>query len=207
MSRDDDIECPFCHGVAPLAMYVMSEEARRTFTILVGMSVPLGQRVIRYLTLFTPPKTRLTQGKQLKLIEQILPDLRRQAITVNRVEWPAPESRWSQAFERIFSMADAQRLDLPMTSHRYLYSTIQDLANKAMEQAEVQAEQDKRTAPQRGTVQVRGQAMSIGEGLQVMYGGKDPALADMAERGRQAAKPSDEIRQRIAQITGKGNQG
>ena len=70
----------------------------------------------------------------------------------------------------------------------------------AATKAEAKAEQDKRNTPQRGPVQVNGGPTSIGAAL----GHKDPALADLEQRTSQAAKPNDEIRQRIAQITGKG---
>lgn len=154
---------------------------------------------MRYLTLFNPPKTRLTQGKQLKLIEQLLPDLERRAIEVQGVQWQAPLELWSVAFEKVFAVADEGRLTLPLSGHGYLYSTIRDQANKAAAKAEAKSEQDRRNTPQRGPVQVNGGPASIGAAL----GHKDPALADLEQRTSQAAKPSDEIRQRIAQITGK----
>lgn len=205
MSMDELAVCPYCHREVPMALLFLSEEAHRAFVRLISVSVPLGNRVMRYVTLFTPPKTRLTQGKQLKLIEQLLPELERQAVTVNGRDWAAPLSVWNQAFEKMFAMADGGRLTLPLRGHAYLYATVQDLANNAMAEAEKKAEDDKRLAPRQGQVQVRGQTMSIGQGLQAVYGGKDPALADMDQRTQEAAKPSDSIRAQIARITGRGN--
>ena len=199
MSKDQAMACPVCHTETPVSLWFACEESRRTFVRLAALSVPLGARVMRYLTLFTPPKTRLTQGKQLKLLEQLLPDLERRAIEVQGVQWQAPLELWSLAFERVFAVADSGSMSLPLNGHGYLYSTIRDQANKAAAKAEAKAEQDKRNTPQRGSVQVNGGATSIGEAL----GHKDPALADLDQRTSQAAKPNDEIRQRIAQITGK----
>ena len=203
MSADELAVCPYCHREVPMALLFLNEEAHRAFSRLVVISVPLGNRVMRYVTLFTPPKTRLTQGKQLKLIEQLLPDLERQAITVQGRDWTAPLVLWNVAMEKMFAMADAGRLTLPLKGHGYLYTVLQELASTAAEEAEKKAELDKRVAPRQGQVQVRGQTMSIGQGLQVMYGGKDPALADMDQRTQEAAKPSEEIRERIAAITGR----
>ena len=205
MSMDELAVCPYCHREVPMALLFLSEEAHRAFNRLLCQGVPLGSRVMRYVTLFTPPKTRLTQGKQLKLIEQLLPDLERQAITVQGRDWMAPLALWNVAMEKMFAMADAGRLTLPLKGHAYLYTVLQELANTAAEEAEKKAEHDKRAAPRQGQVQVqvRGQSMSIGQGLQVMYGGKDPALADMDQRTQEAAKPSEEIRERIAAITGR----
>lgn len=194
------MSCPVCHTELPMAMFFANEEARRTFTRLAVLSIPLGHRVMRYLTLFTPPKTRLTQSKQLKLIEQLLPDMERGAITLGGVDFQAPRSLWDMAFERVFAVASAGTLTLPLSGHGYLYSTIRDQANKAAAKAEDQAERDKRNTPQRGPLQVNGGPTSIGAAL----GHKDPALADMEQRSSQAAKPSNAIREQIARITGKG---
>lgn len=203
MSRAEMMVCPVCHSELSLAQVFSSEEAQRTFSRLAVLSVPLGVRLTRYLTLFTPPKTRLTQGKQLKLIEQLLPDLERRAITAQGRDWPAPLELWSQAFEKLFAVADAGRMTLPLSGHGYLYTTLHDLAEKAEAKKEQKTEQDRRNTPQRATVLVHGQAMSIAEGVQALYGGKDPALAAIDESTRNAAKPSAEMRERIARITGK----
>ena len=198
MSKEDPMTCPVCHTTTPIALWFASEEACRTFRRLVGMSIPLGTRVMRYLTLFTPPKTRLTQGKQLKLIEQLLPDLERRAITQNGQDWQAPIDIWSSAFERVFTVADAGRLTLPLSGHNYLYTTIRDLSEKAAAKAEDQAERERRETPKRGPVQIKG-STSIG----ALIGQKDPALADLEQRTSQATKPDAAMRERIAAITGR----
>lgn len=191
--------CPVCRTELSMGQLFSNEESQRTFTRLALLSIPLGARVMRYLTLFNPPKTRLTQGKQLKLIEQLLPDLERRAIEVQGVQWQAPLELWSVAFERVFAVADEGRLTLPLSGHGYLYSTIRDQANKAAARAEDQAERDKRNTPQRGSVQVNGGFTGIGAAL----GHKDPALADLEQRTSQAAKPDAATRERIAAITGR----
>lgn len=191
--------CPVCRTELSIAQLFINEESQRTFSRLALMSIPLGARVMRYLTLFNPPKTRLTQGKQLKLIEQLLPDLERRAIEVQGVLWQAPLELWSTAFEKVFAVADEGRLTLPLSGHGYLYSTIRDQANKAAAKVEAKTEQDKRNTPQRGSVQVNGGPTSIGAAL----GHKDPALADLEQRTSQAAKPDAATRERIAAITGR----
>ncbi|WP_218241549.1 hypothetical protein [Comamonas fluminis] len=200
MSKEPSMACPVCRTELSIAQLFISEEAQRTFNRLAVLSIPLGVRVLRYLTLFTPPKTRLTQDKQLKLIEQLLPDLERGAITVGGLDFQAPKGLWDMAFDRVFAVADDGKLSLPLTGHGYLYSTIRDQSNKAAAKAEVQTEQDRRNTPQRGPLQINGGLTSIGAAL----GNQDPALADMEQRSSQAVKPSNEIRKRIAEITGKG---
>ena len=194
-----DLHCPNCGTELDLATAFCAETDRKALERLVATSVPLGARVLQYIGLHQPAKQRLTAAKKIKLLLQLLPDLERRAIEVQGVQWQAPLELWSLAFERVFAVADSGAMSLPLNGHGYLYSTIRDQANKAAAKAEAKAEQDKRNTPQRGSVQVNGGATSIGEAL----GHKDPALADLDQRTSQAAKPNDEIRQRIAQITGK----
>lgn len=198
MNANQAMACPVCHSELSIAQFFASEEAQRTFTRLAVLSIPLGARVVRYLTLFSPPKTRLTHGKQLKLIEQLLPDLERRAITQQGQDWQAPLSVWNQAFEKVFAVADSGRLTLPLSGHGYLYSTIRDLSNKAAAQAEGKTEQDRRNTPQRGSLQVDGGPASIGALV-----GKDPALAAIDECTRNATKPDPATAARIASILGK----
>ena len=195
MATSPLIACPVCHSELSIAQLFASEEAHRTFTRLAVLSIPLGARVVRYLTLFSPPKTRLTHSKQLKLMEQLLPDMERQAITLQGQDWQAPRDVWSQAFEKLFAVADSGRLTLPLSGHNYLYSTIRDLSNKAAAKAEAKTEQDRRNTPERGPLQVNG-GTSIGAAL----AGKDPALAALDESARKATKPSQDVLDRIARI-------
>ena len=115
------------------------------------------------------------------------------------MDFQAPKGLWDMAFDRVFAVADDGKLSLPLTGHGYLYSTIRDQSNKAAAKAEAKTEQDRRNTPQRGPLQVNGGLTSIGAAL----GNQDPALADMEQRSSQAVKPSNAIRKRIAEITGK----
>ena len=75
-------------------------------------------------------------------------------------------------------------------------------ADQAEGAQESKRELDRRIAPQRDTVQVRGQTFEIGTALEVAFGGKDPALAEIEERSRKATRMPDDVRERIARIKG-----
>lgn len=194
MGKNALMTCPVCRTEMPMAMFFSCEESARTFTRLALLSIPLGARVMRYLTLFTPPKTTLTQGKQLKLIEALLPDLERRAVTVAGMDWQAPLDLWSHAFEKLFTLADDGRLTLPLSGHNYLYSTIRDLALKAA----AKADQEKRNAPGRSVTPPATGSTNLNPSPPI-----DPALAAIHESTRNAAKPGEDIRKRIAEITGR----
>lgn len=96
--------------------------------------------------------------------------------------------------------AEAGRLDLPMRNHNYLLSVLAGMADKVEAAAEAKREEDARLRPRRDTVQVRGQTMEIGTALDVVYGGKDPALAAVEERNRNAAPVPQHLRQQLADL-------
>ena len=195
-----DITCPACGAEFDLTVAFACEEERRAFARLASVSIPLGTRVLKYIALFTPPKQRLTSAKKLKLLMQLLPDLERKAITHKGRDWTAPLDAWAQAIDQMLAARDAQRLELPMKGHGYLYAVLAGMADKHEAAQEAKREEDARLRPQRASVQVRGQALEIGAALDVVYGGKDPALAAIEQRERNAAPMPAHLRERMQQI-------
>lgn len=200
-----DFQCPACGAEYDLSVAFAHETDQRALARLAAISIPLGGRVMRYVGLFTPPKHRLTTAKKIKLIHQLLPDLERKAITHKGRDWPAPLEAWAMAFDQMLAARDAQRLELPMKGHAYLYAILAGMADKHEAQAEQQRELQQRTAPRRDTVQVKGQALEIGQALQVTFAGKDPALAKLDQDAERAAPMPDSVRERLQMIK-KGGQ-
>lgn len=196
------IACPACGTELSLEHLVGHLDDEQAFSRLVALSVPMAHLVVLYIGLFTPEKQRLTLRKKVRLIAQLLPDLRRQAITHRGRDWPAPHATWAAAIEQMLAARTAGRLDLPMTGHGYLYAILAGMADKVEAQAEREHEAERRTGPRQDTVQVRGQALPIGEALQVAYGGKDPALARLEADSKTAAPMPASVRERLAQLKG-----
>lgn len=195
-----DLACPVCGAELDVGVLFAHETDQRALARLAAVSIPLGARVMQYVALFTPPKTRLTAAKKIKLLLQLLPDLERQAITHKGRDWSVPLDAWALAFDQMLASRDAGRLELPMKGHGYLYTTLAGMADKHEAAAEAQREAERRTAPRQDTVQVRGQTLPIGEALQVAYAGKDPALAEIDARTGQAAPMPAEVRARLAAL-------
>lgn len=147
-----DLSCPVCGTELDLAVLFAHEGDQRALARLAAVSIPLGGRVLQYLGLFTPPKQRLTAAKKIKLILQLLPDLERQAITHKGRDWVAPLAAWAQAIDQMLAARDAQRLELPMKGHGYLFAILAGMADKFEGQAEQQREQELRTGPRAATV-------------------------------------------------------
>jgi hypothetical protein len=147
-----DLSCPVCGTELDLAVLFAHEGDQRALARLAAVSIPLGGRVLQYLGLFTPPKQRLTAAKKIKLILQLLPDLEREAISWKGRDWPAPRTAWAMAIDQMLAARDAQRLELPMKGHGYLFAILAGMADKFEGQAEQQREQELRTGPRAATV-------------------------------------------------------
>lgn len=143
-----DLSCPVCGTELNLAVLFSHEHDQRALARLAAVSIPLGGCVLQYLGLFTPPKQRLTAAKKIKLILQLLPDLERGAISWKGRDWAAPRTAWAMAIDQMLAARDAQRLELPMKGHGYLYAILAGMADKF----EGQAEQQLRTGPRAATV-------------------------------------------------------
>jgi hypothetical protein len=146
-----DITCTVCGTELDLAALLAHVDDQKALTRLVAISVPMGARVLQYISLFKPEKQSLTAAKKIKLILQLLPDLERKAITHKGRDWDAPLIAWAQAIDRMIFYRDIGKLDLPMRGHIYLYSIIADLANSSEAAQERQLEQDRRTGPRPAT--------------------------------------------------------
>lgn len=197
------IACPACGTELTLEHLVGSLDDEQAFSRLVALSVPMAHLVVLYIGLFTPEKQRLTLRKKVRLIAQLLPDLRRQAITHKGREWSAPHETWARAIEQMLAARAAGRLDLPMTGHGYLYAILAGMADKVEAVAEREQEAERRTGPRQDTVQVRGQTLPIGEALQVAYAGKTPALAAMDAHEKHVAPVPTQARELLAKLKGK----
>lgn len=190
--------CPVCGTELVPAQLFASEETQRAFARLAAVSLPIGARVLNYVTLFAPPKTRLTIAKQVKLLLQLLPDLERQAITHNGRDWPAPLAAWSAAIEQMDAQRAAGRLDLPLSNHRYLFAMLAGMADKREAAVERQQEEERRTGPRPDAApQVRGQPQTPLQALQQSQAPRAPGSSPLVRR----------IREELARKRGEGDEG
>jgi hypothetical protein len=201
----ESIACPACGTELTLEHLVGHLDDEQAFARLVALSVPMAHLVVRYIGLFTPEKQRLTLRKKVRLIQQLLPDLQREAITHKGREWAVPLAVWGKGIEQMLTARAAGRLDLPMTGHGYLYAVLAGMADKVEAVAERDRESERRTGPRQDTVSVRGQALPIGEALQVLAGQKDPVLVAMDAQSQRATPVPTEARAMLAALK-KGKQ-
>lgn len=80
-ARIEGIACPMCHTVLSLEQITQQLDNEHAFAHLLALSVPLPHQVMQYMTLFTPPLQGLTLRKKLRIVKQLLPDMRRETVT------------------------------------------------------------------------------------------------------------------------------
>lgn len=148
-----DICCPICGAELSIELLFAHAQDHRAFTHLAMLSIPVGARVLAYIGLFAPAKNRLTLARKVKLLEQLLPDLQRQAITHNGRDWEVPLKAWALAIDGVLSHRDGGKLRLPLTSHGYLYAVLAGMADKVERSDEAAVEvgrSRKATGPTQG---------------------------------------------------------
>lgn len=141
------VSCPCCHAELALEALLAHEHARRAVARLAQVSLPFGARTLAYMALFKPASRALSIDRIVRLIEELLPDIERQAITRNGREWDAGIETWRAALDVVMDMHAAGQLRLPLTSHGLLHQVIVNLVQKDEARRERQHEGQRRTAP------------------------------------------------------------
>ncbi len=185
-----ELTCPMCGTHLDIGHLIVAADERAAFLRVLELADPLKGCLTKYIYLFAPPKTALTQRKQARILLSLLPDLERRAIHHAGRDWAAPLKLWEQGIDQMLQARDAGRLELPLKGHGYLYTILSSLANKVEAAAETQTESQKR-APHQATVTVHGQPMPMGAALAQVFGGRDPTLARLdAEAGSATPMPA-----------------
>ena len=116
--------CPCCGAENSLDALIGNDDARDAVLAVIAIGGELPKLAVQYIGLFRPAKTSLTWARTANLLNDILPDIRRGAITRERVEYPAPAEAWLYGFRELLARRNAGGLKLPLKSHGYLYEVL-----------------------------------------------------------------------------------
>lgn len=116
--------CPCCGAENSLDALLAHDDARDAVLAVIAVGGELPRLAVQYVGLFRPAKTSLTWARTAKLLGDILPDIRRGAITRESVEYPAPAEAWLYGFRELLARRNSGSLKLPLKSHGYLYEVI-----------------------------------------------------------------------------------
>ncbi len=162
---------------ALLHRMIDDDTVRRLIAQVITDSIPLGSLVVRYLRLHKPAKQRLRMKIVAQLLAELVPDMQRRVIERAGRSWACDGNGWKAGLQAVFDAQDKGTLGLPLQGNGYLYQVLMNMADKIEAVAEKQTEQTRRAPARQDTVQVRGQTMTIGEGLQVVFAGRAAAQA------------------------------
>jgi hypothetical protein len=141
-----NVTCPACRAEMSLDVLLAAEDTRQVLAQLAVHTLPFGALTLKYIGLFRPEKRQLTHRRMLALIEELLPDVRRQAIARKGRDWHVGLETWKQGLEAVLTARDKGSLTLPLTSHGYLYEILCGMADKQEAEQERQAQQAPRAA-------------------------------------------------------------
>lgn len=131
--------CPCCGAENSLDALIGNDDARDAVLAVIAIGGELPKLAVQYIGLFRPAKTALTWARTAKLLNDILPDIRRGAITRERVEYPAPAEAWLYGFRELLARRNAGGLKLPLKSHGYLYEVIAGWQGQGLRPAAIPA--------------------------------------------------------------------
>lgn len=116
--------CPCCGAENSLDALIAHEQARQSLWMLANIGGPMTLGLVKYLGLFRPNKSALSQARMASLMAELLPDIQAGQIYRNGQSYPAPVAAWAYAFNEVLSARDSGRLKTPLKSHGYLYEII-----------------------------------------------------------------------------------
>jgi hypothetical protein len=116
--------CPACGSTNSLDSLMAHQDASGAIAATFKLNGKLGRALVMYLGLFRSGTRELSFDRVSKLLTEIQPDIERQAITRDRIEYPAPAAAWIYAIEQTIHARDTGKLVLPLKTHGFLYTII-----------------------------------------------------------------------------------
>ena len=116
--------CPCCGAENSLDALIAHEQARQSLWTLANIGGAMTLGLVKYLGLFRPNKSALSQARMASLMAELLPDIQAGQIYRNGQSYPAPVAAWAYAFNEVLAARDSGRLKTPLKSHGYLYEII-----------------------------------------------------------------------------------
>ena len=184
------ITCPVCATSFPIEAGINDAQARK-FSQLMGEVPPqMAHELIHYLTLFKPKQQGLRWARAVKILNELIEDIKREKIKHNGRDWSAPPAIWKEAIEVMLSKQ--HELDLPMANHNYLYKIIAGLSDK------IEAAQERITDQSRMHRQVNQQSQGDPK-LRRLLDDKThyESLLEIKPGNKQAQQALDDVNEKI----------
>lgn len=138
------LSCPSCGFVSDVEGFLSDAQWREALACAFKLPAPLGDRLVRYIRLFSPPKRGLSPDRAAKLLRELLQPIAEAAVERQGRKWSAPLDYWGMALDDMLERRD--KLTLPLKSHGYLFEIVAGYSNKAEGKAEAKTEQTRQYA-------------------------------------------------------------
>lgn len=138
-SRTLVLVCPDCGTFGSPSIFASDDDNKAYAALLVDVPPEIGRRLLRYLGLFNPPQRRMTAPRAYKLLAELVPAVVAQRVARKGRSWAAPHAAWVACIDDMLERRD--KLELPLTTHGYLYELLAAAANRveAIQEAEIEA--------------------------------------------------------------------
>jgi len=133
--------CPCCAAEFPLEAAMSDVSARQAIARAFSLT-PIGDVLLPYVGLFKPAKQALKMPALVRILDELLVDIKAGQITRGGTIYPAPQEYWRSAIETMLASRD--KLSLPLKSHGYLYEIIASFGNRAAAAQERKSEQGRK---------------------------------------------------------------
>lgn len=140
------IPCPYCDRKFPIEAALNDKAARDAVAVALKMPAPLGDLILRYITLFRPAKSALNWARAGRLMQELLNEIQSGVIQRKGRTHATSLAVWQQGLERLLDRRGD--LTLPLTSHGFLHAIVADLAGKAAGEQEARMEAQRRAPAQ-----------------------------------------------------------
>lgn len=158
--------CPSCATEIGLDAFmrlaISDEQMRGLVADLVAISLPMSADVLRYLRLFKPAKQALKTETVRRVLAELAPAIKSGQIEARGRLWACQADGWRAGFAAVFAAAEAGKLKTPLAGNAYLLGVLANMADQLEAKAETQREQERRSPPITGSVQ-------LDKGLQTLH--------------------------------------
>lgn len=103
--------CPCCGAENSLDALIAHEQARQSLWMLANIGGPMTLGLVKYLGLFRPNKSALSQARMASLMAELLPDIQAGQIYRNGQSYPAPVAAWAYAFNEVLAARRRHQID------------------------------------------------------------------------------------------------
>ncbi len=135
------LSCPSCNTKFPIEAALQDEQARKAVVAALKLPAPLGDRILRYLGLFSPKTKTLSWDRATRLLNDLLDCINQSKVTRHGRDWHAPTEYFKDAIDQMLTKRDS--LNLPLKDHNYLFEIIANRSNKVEAKIEQKHEEQK----------------------------------------------------------------